>query len=118
MKRYRVVQFDFDSRARTLAEEVQDSWDELVKQAHWNNEKRIRESLIFSYGPHSYDEKIQNFIDLGDKPFSILAFHNRFFEDARTAFVMGAYYPCLTAICALGERILNHLILLLREDFV
>lgn len=29
---------------------------------------------------------------------------------------MGSYYPALTAACALGERILNHLILLLRDD--
>lgn len=33
------------------------------------------------------------------------------------AFVAGAYYPALTAASALGERILNHLILALREDF-
>jgi hypothetical protein len=30
---------------------------------------------------------------------------------------MGAYYPALTAACSLGERILNYLILTLREDF-
>jgi hypothetical protein len=30
---------------------------------------------------------------------------------------MGGYYPALTASCALGERILNHLILIPREDF-
>jgi hypothetical protein len=30
---------------------------------------------------------------------------------------MGAYYPALTAACALGERILNYLILLLRDDY-
>jgi hypothetical protein len=38
-------------------------------------------------------------------------------EQARRAFIVGAYYPALTATCALGERILNHLVLLLREDF-
>jgi len=30
---------------------------------------------------------------------------------------MGSYYPALTAACALGERILNHLVLLLRDDY-
>ncbi|MBW1859352.1 MAG: hypothetical protein JRI70_04555 [Deltaproteobacteria bacterium] len=63
------------------------------------------------------ETKRQNFIDLGDKSLSILAFHNRFFEQIRTAFVMGAYYPALTAACALGERILNYLLLILRDDF-
>jgi len=31
--------------------------------------------------------------------------------------VSGAYYPALTGACALGERILNHLVLGLRESF-
>ena len=30
---------------------------------------------------------------------------------------MGAYYPALTAACALGERILTYLMLNLRDDF-
>ena len=30
---------------------------------------------------------------------------------------MGAYYPALTGACALGERVLNHLVLALRADF-
>lgn len=117
MKRYRIIQFDFDSRARDLSLEIPDSWEESAKQNHLNNVRITKESLIFEYGPYNYETKIKNFTDLGDKPFSVLAFHNRFFEEARTAFVTGAYYPCLTAVCALGERILNHLILLLRNDF-
>lgn len=31
--------------------------------------------------------------------------------------MLGSYYPALTAACSLGERILNHLILLLRDDY-
>jgi hypothetical protein len=69
------------------------------------------------FGAYAADRKRQNFIDLGPKPFSILAFHNRFLEQVRTAFIMGAYYPALTGACALGERILNQLILTLRDDF-
>ena len=47
---------------------------------------------------------------------SILAFHNNFHAQARDAFVVGAYYPALTGICALGERVLNHLVLGLRDS--
>jgi hypothetical protein len=54
---------------------------------------------------------------LESKPLSVLAFHNRFYEQVRSAFVIGAYYPALTAACALGERILNHLLLSLRDDY-
>jgi hypothetical protein len=60
------------------------------------------------------EKKIENFVAMGFKPFSILAYHNNFFDQVRRAFVIGAYYPALVGACALGERILNHLILDLR----
>jgi len=63
------------------------------------------------------DKKIENFVAIGTKPFSVLAYHNQFFDQARRAFVIGAYYPALVSACALGERILNHLILDLRDFY-
>lgn len=69
------------------------------------------------YGEVRAERKIQNFIDLSPKPISVIAFHNAFFSQVRNAFVVGSYYPALTGACALGERILNHLILALREDY-
>lgn len=117
MKRYRVLSFDFDARVRTLAEEIRDEWEESVKELHRRNRQSVEESLIHSYGAQSYHAKRQNFIDLDAKPFSVVAFHNRFFEQVRTAFITGAYYPSLAGACTLGERILNHLVLLLRDDF-
>ncbi|MFG1523468.1 hypothetical protein ABMA67_00530 [Halobacteriovorax sp. RZ-3] len=71
--------------------------------------------MKYTYGENALDSKIKNLKDIGSKPFSILAFHNKFLEQARNAFITGAYYPSLTAVSALGERILNHLILLLRD---
>jgi hypothetical protein len=104
-------------RVRTLVDPIEESWEEHVKEAHYQNRKITENELISEYGEFAADDKKRNFIDLGAKPFSIVAFHNKFFEQIRTAFVMGAYYPALTAACSLGERILNHLILLLRDDF-
>lgn len=117
MKRYRVVQFDFDSRALELTTEIKDAWDDNVKRQHLENRKRTEQELISQFGEVATEEKRQNVIELGPKPFSIVAFHNRFFEQIRTSFIMGAYYPALTGACALGERILNHLVLLLRGDY-
>ena len=116
MKRYRVFSFDYDSRATALRP-VNDNWDEDVKKQHEKNRKAILEHLIGQFGEFHSEQKSQNFIDLGLKPFSILAYHNRFLEQSRNAFVIGAYYPALTAACALGERILNHLMLILRDYF-
>lgn len=116
MKRFRVFQCDFDSRAQTLAD-IPDHWDESVKELHRRNREKTERGLIFEFGECAASQKRQNFIDLGLKPFSILAFHNRFLEQIRVAFLMGAYYPALTGTCALGERVLNYLVLMLREDF-
>jgi hypothetical protein len=117
VKRYRVLCFDFDSRANLLSREIQEHWAEEVKALHRSNNEQIIAGLVGEYGPCQFDVKLQNFLDLGPKPFSIVAFHNKFFEQCRRAFVVGAYYPALTGACALGERLLNHLILQLRDDF-
>jgi hypothetical protein len=104
MKRYRVFASDFDSRAMLLEKGM-------------DKDGGIGKWLIYKYGESNSEIKKQNFIELGPKPFSIIAFHNNFFEQIRCAFVAGDYYPALTGSCALGERILNHLILSLREDY-
>lgn len=117
MKRYRVLAYDFDTRAVILSEEPGPEWTPQAKE-HWaNNKQRIIERIAHEYGPTRLHQKIENFKVIGALPISLIAFHNQFFRQARASFVIGAYYPALTAVCALGERILNHLILLLRNDY-
>lgn len=57
------------------------------------------------------EAKISRLIEIGSKPFSVVSFHNRFFGQVRHAYVVGAAYPAATGTCALGERVLNHLVL-------
>jgi hypothetical protein len=117
MKRYRILSFDFDARANLLSIEIKDSMDEKNKKLMQDNKSKVIEGLIDEYGVIGSEQKIKNFIDLGASPVSVIAFHNNFLRQARDAFVVEAYYPALTASCALGERILNQLIIHLREDF-
>lgn len=117
MKRYRVTTYDFDARANLLALEIRDDWEEQVRALHVENQRLIRQGLFEEFGTQDGATKIQNFLDLGPKPVSVIAFHNHFAQQARVAFVMGSYYPSLTACCALGERILNHLIIRLRGHY-
>lgn len=117
MKRYRVFKFDFDARANILNTKIEESWDEGVKKLWSENKKSLEESLASEFGFRNKELKLQNFKDLGPAPLSIIAFHNKFFRQIRTSFVIGSYYPALTGACALGERILNYLILTLRKDF-
>lgn len=115
-RRYHPFSFDFDSSPLNL-DEPEDHWEEHVKETHRQNRAQQIERLKQRYGPEKIEVVVQNVRDLGAKSMSLLAYHNQFHEQARRAFVMGAYYPALVAACALGERILNHLILDLRDDF-
>ncbi len=118
MKRYRILAFfDFDTRCLTLSEPIREEWEDKVKALHRENGENTITHLKAEFGEIDSDQKIKNFVDLGPKPLSIIAFHNAFFAQVRSSFVIGAYYPALTGACALGERILNHLILALRDDF-
>ena len=116
MKRYLVFPQDFDTRSHLLEEE-KESWEEKPKQLHREGREKLLKSLEREFGSVGFEGKIQNFKDMGMAPFSMISFHNKFFSEIRKAFVIGSYYPALTAACALGERMLNHMILVLRDDF-
>jgi hypothetical protein len=118
MKRHRILPFfDFDTRCLAISDPINDQWAESVKAMYRPNRENTIAGLKAEYGELNADSKIQNFIDLGPKPISVIAFHNAFFAQVRNAYVIGSYYPALTGACALGERILNHLVLALRDDF-
>jgi hypothetical protein len=118
MRRYYVPPFFglWDARVHHL-EMPGENWEESVKSVHLQNRARIIDGLKGEYGTQQIEARINNFKELGDAPMSIVSYHNLFFRQAREAFIVEAYYPALTGACALGERILNHLILDLRDHF-
>ena len=116
MRRYLVYPLQFDTRVRML-DEISEHWDPKVKDLHVQNREKLIASLKWELGERDFDAKLQNFKALGSSPFSIVAHHNALFHQARYAFIYSLYYPALTAACALGERILNHLFLDLRKEF-
>lgn len=116
MKRYRIFCFDFNL-SHSSFEPAKDQWDENVKRLHEENRLNAIEKMKIQFGDKNLEYKIQNFIDLKEKFPSIIAFHNKFLEQCRNSFVIGSYYPALTSACALGERVLNHLIIKLRENY-
>ncbi len=116
MKRYLVFPQDFDTRAYALEEE-KESWEERPRQLHRENKRKLLEQLEREYGSYDFDAKVARFKEIGISPFSMVSFHNRFFAEVRQAFIVGSYYPALTGACALGERMLNHMLLILRGEF-
>jgi hypothetical protein len=115
-RRHLSYTMDFDTRVHAL-EEPGEGWTDEAKAMHLENREKTVQRLAQQFGAEALDAKVQNFIAIGSKPFSILAYHNQFFDEVRRSFVVGAYYPALVGACALGERILNHLILELRGSY-
>ena len=117
MKRYRVLAYSFDTRAVILSTKIQAAWEDRIRKQWEENQNNTREGLVHEYGALNFQRKIDNFIALGANPLSVLAFHNKFLEQCRNSFVIGSYYPALVGACTLGERILNRLIIALRDHF-
>jgi hypothetical protein len=115
-RRYLSYNLDFDTRALML-DDPEETWDEQIKIQHNERRDRLKLGLAQEFGEHNLETKIANFRAIGTKPFSVTAYHNAYFDQVRRAFVIGAYYPALVGACALGERILNHLIIDLRESY-
>lgn len=117
MKRHRVLPMDFDFTANVLKQAISESWHEHENEGLRRRYEKLWQEIGDRYGTDDVDGKAQNLLDIGAQAFSVVAFHNRFYRQIRHAFVVYAYYPALVAACALGERILNHLVLNLRDDF-
>ena len=117
MKRYRISSFDFDSRANILNIEIKPEWNPKIKEQYENNKKSIEDQILQEFGIIDGQNKIKRVIELGAKPFSIIAYHNSLLDQIRKSYIQGAFYPALTSSCTLGERILNHLILDLRNEY-
>ncbi|WP_124707042.1 hypothetical protein [Gordonia insulae] len=69
------------------------------------------------YGHWHREQKLQNYRSIDAAPFSIVALHNTFLDQIRRSFVAGAYFPALVGACALGERVLNQLVIELRDEY-
>jgi hypothetical protein len=117
MKRYLIPIVDWDTRASLLQQEIKDDWAEELKETWRRNKEEISERLRKEYGEGRSGQTVKDFTDLGAKPLSIISYHNGLMDQCRAAFTAGAYYPALTGVCSLGERILNHLIIDLRDDY-
>jgi hypothetical protein len=116
MKRFRPIAVQFDSRALLMRADTK-QYSQTVLNNHLKNLQSIDRELEYEYGAHGFDLKKKNFIDLGVHPFSVVAYHNEYLTQIRRSYICGDYYPALTGACSLGERILNHMIFTLRDDF-
>lgn len=117
VRRYRMINGTFDTRSHLVTDEISSDWEPRIRAQHWANRLRALDWLKYEFGEDNLGEKVAEFGVLGPEPFSVLAYHNLFFRQVRRSFVIGSHYPALVGCCALGERILNHLVHEFRDDF-
>lgn len=115
-RRYLALAISFDTRAYWLTAKIGD-WDDPVREQWLATRRGIRTGLIHEYGNEDHERKIDDFTAIGIAPWTIRDEHNVFLQQVRAAFTLGTYYPALVGACALGERLLNELILRMRDDY-
>ena len=108
----------FNTQAHILTMEINPGWDPEIIAQHEQNRSNARMRLIHEFGNADHDRKITDYAELGAAPWSVVDQHNVFMGQVRDAFAFGAYYPALVGACALGERLLNELVIRLRGSYV
>lgn len=107
----------FDTRAHFLNDEINRDWEPEVIALHGEKRRQVRIALIHEFGNSNHERKISDYAALGVAPWSVLDRHNTFMRQIRDSFSLGAYYPALVGACALGERLLNELVIRLRNSY-
>ena len=96
---------------------IEDTWELHLREMWSGNQSAVRMELLAEFGTVLGEDKIANFVAMGPEPWSIAFDHVVPLRQVRYSFAHGNFYPALVGACALGERIFNHLILALREDY-
>lgn len=111
--------FSFDARSNSLdTENEEGEYEPLIREQWRLNRLQIVGGLASEFGTDNLARKVTDFRALGAMPFSVIGLHNLFLRQIRDSFSTGAYYPALVGAGALGERILNQLIIALREHYL
>lgn len=103
----------WDGRAMILPEDDKPILDPIQMK----NVNQIKQDILNTYGGIDFDKKLKRFKESGYLNMSMMNEHNRLILNIRDSYISGYYYPALVGSCALGERILNDLILKLRPFF-
>ncbi len=107
MRRYRVARFMIDGTRQSLNNEKfpREYKDHIIQ--------RIKER----YGTHDHDAKMKRYLDLKPPNFMVMPDYVNILNEIRDSYISGYLYAALTASCCLGERILNTLIIRLRDHY-
>lgn len=108
MKRYRFTTFIIDSTRSLLKVSV----PHLEEQRQQDIDR-----LRSRFGELDFDAKLERYLELDSPNVTVITEYYWVLNEAADAYACGYFYPALTSACCLGERILNILILNLREYY-
>ena len=106
---YRVLDFVIDTRAGALK-----SFRELKLK---DQELGIRNYFKREWGELNFEEKLDRFINLDLSYIGVPEEYYDLLQPIISAYCCGYYYPAMTSAGALGERIMNRLIIKLRSYY-
>ena len=111
MKRYRILQFYLDT-TRNFAPEK-----EFAKTATGKAALESAGSIAYNFGALQLSQKVERYYEIDPPDISIPIEYTKLMVEVADAYIHGQFYPALTGACALGERILNILVMKLRNHF-
>lgn len=109
---YRLITFFIDGR-RGIFDDLKD-----IKNAHVKNmQKEIKKHLILMFGEHEFSKKFKRWKSINPPCLYIIEEYVDKLNITIDAYSCGYFYPAMTSACALGERILNRLLLKTKKHF-
>lgn len=115
LRRYRLMPLDFNAGHHSLEPTSAEAEPDIRAQADRNREAHI-DRLRYLHGEANLEAVIVNIQALGADPWSTIGWHLKMWAEVRHAFVSGVYFPAAVGAGALGERVLNHMLIDLSDD--
>ena len=117
MRRYRLTNFNFDTRPSILGETLPDGVEPAVRKQWETSQTTIRADLQAEFGSAAWERKERDIVELGSAPWCVLNQYSEDLEEARSLFQAGRYKPATAYAGVVGERILNMLVDDLRAHY-
>ena len=109
MKRYRWLSFFIDTERN------------IVRQPPYSSDPMAVSGAVGSvaerHGLRNIQAKYSRWLELSPPGLCVPVAYHELLLEVEAAYVHGDCYPALTAACCLGERVLNQLLLDVRDDF-
>ncbi len=109
MKRYRWTKFFIDTTRNIIRDA--NSPVSVKKQVI----DGIHEFITQHYGGANITDKFDRWYSLNPPDLCVPVEYHELMREVEASYIRGDFYPALTSACCLGERILNHLTIGLRE---